>query len=86
MLSVDKTPYVGRFARDWHRLATTNHPQPSNDSRRQRGSSDWSHQENHTEPHAQDERGDGREHSTKPPGRLPFESQGTAVMGDEHLT
>jgi hypothetical protein len=23
MLSVDKTPYVGRFARDWHRLATT---------------------------------------------------------------
>jgi hypothetical protein len=23
MLSVDKTPYVGRFARDWHRLSTT---------------------------------------------------------------
>jgi hypothetical protein len=29
MLSVHKTPYVGRFARDWHRLATTDHPQPS---------------------------------------------------------
>lgn len=28
MLSVDKTPYVGRFARDWHRLSTTDHPQP----------------------------------------------------------
>jgi len=25
MLSVDKTPYVGRFARDWHRLSTTDH-------------------------------------------------------------
>ena len=23
MLSVHKTPYVGRFARDWHRLSTT---------------------------------------------------------------
>jgi hypothetical protein len=23
MLSVNKTPYVGRFARDWHRLSTT---------------------------------------------------------------
>lgn len=28
MLSVHKTPYVGRFARDWHRLATTACPQP----------------------------------------------------------
>jgi hypothetical protein len=28
MLSVDKTPYVGRFARDWHRLSTTDHSQP----------------------------------------------------------
>lgn len=25
MLSVNKTPYVGRFARDWHRLSTTDH-------------------------------------------------------------
>ena len=23
MLNVNKTPYVGRFARDWHRLSTT---------------------------------------------------------------
>ena len=28
MLSV-YTPYVGRFARDWHRLSTTDHSQPS---------------------------------------------------------
>jgi hypothetical protein len=28
MLSVDKTPYVDRFARDWHRLSTTDHSQP----------------------------------------------------------
>ena len=34
MLSVDKTPYVGRFARDWHRLSTTDHPQPERQSRR----------------------------------------------------
>jgi hypothetical protein len=29
MLSVHKTPYVGRFARDWHRLSTTACPQPA---------------------------------------------------------
>jgi hypothetical protein len=28
MLSVFYAPYVGRFARDWHRLATTDHSQP----------------------------------------------------------
>jgi hypothetical protein len=41
MLSVHETPYVGRFARDWHRLATTDHSQPAEQSR-PRPSGFWS--------------------------------------------
>src|ERR1700722_3328839 len=89
MLSVDKTPYVGRFARDWHRLSTTDHPQPFTES------TSWSFRTTRLGPGfgEQDEHQSKAEHKARKrherpsPAlrRLNLEPQGAAMMGDEHL-
>ncbi len=86
MLSVQETPYVGRFARDWHRLSTTDHPQPCPHPR---GSAEKDlvvppRGEDHEEAKSEHDRRQRREQVTKTARSLPFEAKGTAVVRDDH--
>src|SRR5665213_20600 len=75
MLSVNKTPYVGRFARGWHRLATTEplaaldlFYAPADLGLR-------AHQQDEAEAQPEHECGEGRQQPSQSLRRLPLEAQ-----------
>ena len=85
MLSVDKTPYVDRFARDWHRLSTTDHSQPLEPVYARAALDLRARHENEGQTHAEHHACERNQKSAPAPGGLNLKAHGALVVGDHHL-